>query len=204
MIYTLIGSRETPEDVLNIMRQFAYKAASKGYIGRSGGADGADTCLENGVIGYVTNECLPLSKINNLMEVYLPWKDFNGRNSGDYGYYTLPFMDNRLEAENIAKELHPKWILDIKIESGMIPKPKNWTPMRQGAKKLHTRNIYQVLGKDLNTPSKFIVCYGIPAKGSVIPKGGTRTACVLGQQHGVEIFNLYLPDHRKRVEEWVK
>ena len=188
MIYTLIGSRETPEDVLNIMRQFAYKAASKGYIGRSGGADGADTCLENGVIGYVTNECLPLSKINNLMEVYLPWKDFNGRNSGDYGYHTLSLMENKSRAYELASETHPAW-----------------DKCSNGAKSLHARNTMQILGKNLDTPSRFILCYGKSEKeGSVIPKGGTRTACVLGQQHGIEIFNLYLPDHRKRVEDWLK
>ena len=42
MIYTLIGSRETPPEILTLMTKFAYKAALQGYKVRSGGAGGAD------------------------------------------------------------------------------------------------------------------------------------------------------------------
>ena len=204
MIYTLIGSRETPPEILTLMTKFAYKAALQGYTVRSGGAGGADTCAEEGVLQYLKDYNQYSKVAEDLMEIYLPWKDFNSRNSNDYGYYTLPFMSNRFQAEDVAKEIHPKWKLEERIKKGEVEQPKNWKPMSQGAKKLHTRNIYQVLGKDLATPSRFILCYGeSEKKGSVIPKGGTRSACVLGQQHNVEIFNLYLEEHLERVKDWV-
>lgn len=188
MIYTLIGSRETPEDVLELMTRFAYKAASKGYTARSGGANGADTCLEDGVKAFIKDNKLSAKKAEDLMEVYLPWKDFNSRNSNDYGYYTLPWLDKKNEAYNLASEIHPAW-----------------EKCSNGAKSLHVRNTMQVLGKNLNKPSKFILCYGVShKKGSEIPKGGTKTGCELGKLYGVEIFNLYLPEHRKRVERWLK
>jgi len=188
MIYTLIGSRSTPEDILDLMTKFAYKAASKGYIGRSGGADGADTCLEKGVKQYLRDNNLGMYLQESLMEIYLPWNDFNKRDSDDDGYYTLNDLPFKSKAYQLAEETHPAW-----------------SKCSNGAKSLHARNTMQILGKDLDTPSRFILCYGKSEKeGSVIPKGGTRTACVLGQKHGVEIFNLYLPEHRERVREWLK
>ena len=47
--YALVGSRNTPEDVLRFMEELVYQLCIKGYTARSGGADGADTCAE---IGY--------------------------------------------------------------------------------------------------------------------------------------------------------
>lgn len=42
--YTMIGSRSTPEDIMKLMERLAYKLASQGWVVRSGGADGADSC----------------------------------------------------------------------------------------------------------------------------------------------------------------
>jgi len=41
MNYSGIGSRETPDDILELMKAVAYKLAGRGYTLRSGGADGA-------------------------------------------------------------------------------------------------------------------------------------------------------------------
>ena len=199
--YTMIGSRSTPDDVMKLMTKFAEKACKFNYIGRSGGADGADSCLEEGVENYLRS--CEKSCPEHFIEIYLPWKDFNGRDSLGGGYYTLPWMDNKQQAVNIASEIHPKWSLDLKVESGEIPKPKNWKPMKQGAKHLHTRNVYQLLGQDLSTPSRFVICYAEPKGKEGHVKGGTATAVKLGIDNGVEIINLYHEEQRKRVEAWI-
>ena len=49
--YAGIGSRETPEVVLNLMKRIATHLAKKGYTLRSGGAKGADTAFEQGAAG---------------------------------------------------------------------------------------------------------------------------------------------------------
>ncbi|UUW39759.1 hypothetical protein VP14_072 [Vibrio phage VPMCC14] len=202
--YTLIGSRKTPKDIMELMIKFAEKGCRFGYTGRSGGADSADTCLEEGVRRFL--QLNDLDDFSRYQEVYLPWKDFNGRDSSKEGYYTLDRLGNQCDAEKLASKIHPKWNLDLKIESGEIIKPKNWSPMKQGAKKLHTRNIYQVQGLDLNTPSRFILCWAEPKykdRRTEEVKGGTGTAVKLGINNGVEIINLYWEDQRKRVEDWV-
>jgi hypothetical protein len=73
--YTGIGSRETPVKYQEIMRQIANRLAIKGYVLRSGGADGADTAFENGA--------------GSSKEIYIPWNGFRGKYIKD-GYIVPP------------------------------------------------------------------------------------------------------------------
>ena len=74
-------------------------------------------------------------------EIYLPWRGFNGNTS-------VLFTVND-DAMAIARTLHPAW-----------------QSLSEGAKKLMARNVYQVLGSDLKTPSALAIrlarCNGIP------------------------------------------
>lgn len=101
-------------------------------------------------------ECNALYK-----EVYLPWKGFNNNESKLFGVCQ--------SAIDIAKSIHPRW-----------------DSLSAGAKKLHARNIYQILGKSLDSPSKFVLAY--TQGGELI--GGTRTALVLAAQYNIPIFNF--------------
>jgi hypothetical protein len=56
-----------------------------------------------------------------------------------------------------------------------------------GAKKLMARNMYQVLGQDLETPTSFIVCWTKDGKAS----GGTGQALRVAKKYNIPIFNLY-------------
>lgn len=42
MFYTGIGSRQTPPEILKMMTKIATQLESKGWVLRSGGAEGAD------------------------------------------------------------------------------------------------------------------------------------------------------------------
>jgi len=65
MSYTGIGSRNTPKDVLEDMRDLGSLFARMDLTLRSGGAPGADTAFETGC-----------SRILGTKEIYLPWKNF--------------------------------------------------------------------------------------------------------------------------------
>lgn len=99
--------------------------------------------------------------VPRLKEIYLPWKGFNGSNS-------LLFISHP-DAEAIAKKYHPRW-----------------NDLGSGAKKLHTRNVHQILGKDLKTPSKFVICWTSDGKIS----GGTGQAMRIAKDMNIPIFNL--------------
>jgi hypothetical protein len=95
-------------------------------------------------------------------EIYLPWKGFNNSTSQ---LYTIPD-----EAFDIASRIHPAW-----------------EKCSQGAKKLHARNILQVLGQDLKTPTGLVICWTKDGKDI----GGTRTAIVLAREYNIKIWNLW-------------
>ena len=97
--------------------------------------------------------------------IYLPWKGFERHASSR--------VVSSPEAFNVAMKVHPRW-----------------NALTQGGKRLHARNVHQVLGDDLRTPSKFLVCW--TRNGEEV--GGTRTAIVLAKSHSVPVFNLWNQD----------
>lgn len=90
--YAGIGSRNTPQDVLEAFEYLGEELAKMGYILRSGGANGSDSAFEKGC-----------DKVNGEKEIYLPWKGFNNNNSPLYSYA------NGVEAMDIAKKYHPNF-----------------------------------------------------------------------------------------------
>jgi hypothetical protein len=94
-------------------------------------------------------------------EIYLPWVGFEGREDG------IVIEDER--AFEIAARIHPAW-------SGLT----------EGAKRLHARNVCQVLGRDLDSPSRFLVCWTDRGKLT----GGTATAIQVALEHEVPVFNF--------------
>ena len=93
-------------------------------------------------------------------EIFLPWKNFNKNDSPLYT--VLP------EAEEMAERLH-----------------LSWANCSQGAKKLLSRNMHQVLGDDLKTPVDVII-YWTPSE----TKGGTSMAIKLGRELKIPVYNL--------------
>lgn len=87
MIYTGVGSRQTPAAVCKRMTELAYRLDSAGYILRSGAAEGADTAFEAGA--------------GPDSEIYLPWRGFN--------FSTAPFHGVSDAAFKLAKTVHPRW-----------------------------------------------------------------------------------------------
>lgn len=90
MIYAGIGSRDCPKDILNLIVKTSYWLAKKGYILRSGAADGCDKAFEYGC-----------DKATGKKEIYLPWKGFNGS--------TSDLVVTNQEAFNIANKYHPNF-----------------------------------------------------------------------------------------------
>jgi len=102
-------------------------------------------------------------KDNAMKEIYIPWKGFNDSRS--------KFYNTSEEAFGIAERLHPAW-----------------DKCSSGAKKLHARNIHQVMGKDLvpKNFSEFLICY---TEGGKI-KGGTATSIKLAMELDIPVYNL--------------
>ena len=85
--------------------------------------------------------------------------------------------DANKEALAIAAKYHPSW-------DRLSPFVKN----------LHGRNVFQVLGRDLKTPSRFLICWtpdGCKShKERTTKTGGTGTAISIASENNIPVFNL--------------
>lgn len=85
-----------------------------------------------------------------------------------------------------------------------------WDNCKWGARRLHARNGFQVLGMGLDDPSAFLVCYtesGALTQEERIKQfkktGGTGQAIALAEAHRVPVFNLGRSDHKVMIEDFV-
>lgn len=61
----------------------------------------------------------------------------------------------------------------------------HWGHLRLCVRRLHARNVLQVLGRDFETPSDFLICWTKDGKDI----GGTATAIKLARLHKIPIIN---------------
>lgn len=195
-IITIVGSRQTPPEVLDSMRKVAKSCCSKGIIVRSGKAGGADAAALKGCEEYYdslpkvpertkySNPPLVVGLIhrNPPPEMYIPWKGFGE------DYMTSQWdsvQGSNIGAGLIAESIHP-----------------NWEACKQGAKKLHTRNVCQILGRDVDTPSDLVLFYCKEVGGK--PTGGTATAVNLGLKVGCKTINMLHSNWRELLRPLLK
>jgi len=98
--------------------------------------------------------------------------------------------DATTESMELAGQYHPKW-----------DACKEW------ARKLHGRNAFQVLGDDLRTPSKFVLCWtpdgAINHRERSITTGGTGTAISIASAYNIPVYNFQRYDHYMIALKWI-
>jgi hypothetical protein len=168
----IIGSRKTPQTVCDALEEYAVELLTLGYHGVSGGAPGPDTALSNAIYRMSVDTGYPGAEFGT---IWLPDHHFNGFAHGDLGGACRNAMLERTirnEAARLARDIHGGW--------------HNLTRfMRQ----LHARNVYQILGPELNEPVEFVLCSAYTTRSGVV-KGGTATAVKIAKMHGVPVINL--------------
>lgn len=163
--YAGIGSRETPEDVLRWMRIYGETLAKQGFTLRSGAAPGADTAFEEGC-----------DRVEGPKEIFLPWKGFNGSSSPLY------------EVSDRAMEISEK------VWNNKQHPTREWKYIKRPVKLLMSRNIHQVLGRNLDEPAAFVVCWTKDGCDSwekrTSKTGGTSHAIDLASTMGIPVFSF--------------
>lgn len=96
--------------------------------------------------------------------IYLPWNSFNGKIVDGINYIVPPYDES--------------WVMDYHPDADYLS---------PSAKKLMSRNTYQVLGDDLKSPSSFIVCW---TQGGKL-KGGTAQALRIAADYKIPRYNIY-------------
>lgn len=165
--YAGIGSRETPRAVLREFWRLGRDLAHRGMTLRSGGADGADSAFEGGC-----------DSVNGPKQIFLPWDGFQGRHE-DRTPDRRVYVGVGPQALDLAGGIHPAW-----------------KSCSRGARALHARNGYQVLGPKLDTPVDFVICWTKHGLG----QGGTGQAIRIALDRGIRVYdvgNEETPHHLK-------
>lgn len=113
-------------------------------------------------------------------EVFLPWPSFERSEPLEADAI---FDRPTLAAIQMASRIHPAW-----------------DRLSRGAQALHARNMHQILGRELNSPVRFVLCWTPGARVS----GGTGQAMRLATEHDIPIYNLARGEHLWRVERMIE
>lgn len=152
LIYAGIGSRNTPDHILQVMQEIGRQLAPRWTL-RSGHADGADMAFEMGCV-----------EAGGKKEIFIPWKGFNKAIGPEYICKTP--SDYEL---GVASNFHP-----------------NWAACSPAARLLHTRNLYQIAGANLDEPVQMVICWTPNASAS----GGTGQAIRIARFLNIPVFDL--------------
>lgn len=190
--YAGIGTRRLNKNSAYIMMRYACAMAFKGGKVRSGHADGSDLAFETGAkIAYdmmVKLFGFEPGAYGRVLEIHLPWSGFNGQQKNEKVGY---FHTNHPEAMAMAARFHPAW-----------------ENLGRGPRGMMSRNSNQVMGLDMATPSRFIVCetpdgaYDSTMTSS--KTGGTGQAIRVADAHGIKIYNLKNLEHRAKILDWLE
>ncbi len=170
--YAGIGSRDTPRLVLDVMADFAGKAAEKHWCLRSGNAEGADQAFHQGSLVH-----------DGEVEIYLPWPKFNSdflRTTCQPGM-RRPYIQDYPTARAIEMAVNRfPWVGNLK----------------ESVISLVSRNMHQILGKNLDSPVSFVICWA-PILNATTVRGGTNYAVQIAHDWSIPVKNLILPQDMK-------
>jgi hypothetical protein len=189
LYYAGIGSRSTPEYILQLMEHLGSRLREDRMVLRSGHAPGADQAFERGAGGA--------------SQIFLPWASFE--QDVEFSASRSLDADGRIKLDKNGNEMvvYPKIFnepTELAMEAAADFHPA-WGNLSQGAKKLHARNAHQILGPDLSrpTPVEFVICWTKDGG----PSGGTGQAIRMAESLDIPVYNLFNEEDYDMAFEWV-
>lgn len=165
--YVVTGNKDTPPSVLEDIRQLVKRLDGLGFIARTDGMDGVDIEVE---------------KTTKNIELYLPWKGFNNKDSKLYYNDTTTMQ--------AAKAYHPTF--------------DNLKPVVQA---ILGKNARMVLGNKLNSNALFLLCWsedGAELKKDVVARTGNVGHIILiANSIGIPVFNLGKEGSKEKINTYL-
>jgi hypothetical protein len=147
--------------------------STTGWVLRTGMATGADQAFYRG------------ASTRGPLELYLPWPTFEAdAHAPSRGSDQFVLGQPTPAAYELAATFHPAW-----------------SRLPRAVRALHARNAHQVLGADLASPARFVLCWtpdgSLDGRGRRV--GGTGQALRIARHHGIPVFNIARLEHVKRL-----
>jgi hypothetical protein len=125
--------------------------------------------------------CLLMSDI----AFYLEQKNWTLRSGHAYGA-DISFESGIVRPSDTCEIFKADDATDNALENAKLYHP-NWAGCDNNVRKLHARNSMIILGKDLDSPVDFVVCW---TEGG-LEKGGTGQSLRVAKANNIRIFNLF-------------
>jgi hypothetical protein len=136
MKYSGIGSRKIKTFHKRLILNTAVALSNLGVDGISGGADGSDKNFQEG----------SLCGIRGNFKTMVPFPGFiEYTQHNRLKFVNVWELDNYSEARYIASQVHP-----------------TWNKLSRREQEFHTRNVYEILDEDLNSPVDFVIACAPP------------------------------------------
>lgn len=165
--YGVVANPDAPDNILSLIGAIATRLEAMGYTLRTAGGNGLEEAFE---------------KTTETKEVYLPWRNFNNRQS--------KFTRNMPEANDVVRPFAPSFDTLKPAVQAII------------ASKAHT-----VLGKDLKSPIQFLITYtadGCETVGNKTAKTGfSGTSIAIASSMRIPVFNLKNADAVDRLKQYL-
>lgn len=191
--FALVGSRRLSRNNSKLLFTIGFLLASAGHKGTSGGAPGADTSFEEGMLFYANlkqkDPSLPGNLHPDFLSVYLPSFRFSNRKADGGIYINASKLPVHKDALLLAEQFHG-----------------GWQYLPDFARLLMARNGNQVLGDDLLSPVSRVICWTPDGamKETTRDTGGTGQAIRIAVDRGIPVHNLGNPDIRARYEQRIE
>ena len=179
--YAGVGSRETPEDIMELMRRISFALYAQGYALSSGDAEGADKAFYEGAVKSPYYQHLGA-------RIYLAWNGVGKRwHDPKNFFYDASQYPTWESAKSIAEECRG-----------------SWEGLGRGGIAMHSRNVYQIMGACLTDPVKSIIYWAKPVGKTEKVKGGTNTALQLAIKCEIPVrINLYTDEGMERATKFL-
>jgi len=179
MTYAGIGSRQTPQEALDLMPQIAKYLDNLGYTLRSGAAEGADTAFEKGA---------------TKKEIFKGF-DRTGQREINVANEIHPDLQGAMNASKSKK-------IKSRLAEGATQEEAEKSGERSAwaVQNLMARNTNQIFGVNLDTPVDFVLFWAQEIPGSIRPKGGTGQAVEMARRKGIPTINLADKNWREQLK----
>lgn len=161
--YTIVANNEMPSEIAAKFEEIAKRLEQREYTVRVGGMEGIDDRIEKAI---------------KKIEVHLPWREFNGKQS--------KFTYNSERAFAVAKMFHP-----------------TFDSMKKGIQAFLAKNARLILGDKVNSPALFLLCWTEDGAESIRERtaktGFSGHPIAIASALGIPIFNLAKSDAEQRL-----
>jgi hypothetical protein len=180
--YGGVGSRETPDPILLLFARIGRTLCDQGFGLSSGDAIGAD-------YAFYVGARLSENFANVPQRIFLSRNGFQGR----YEDRSKGFID--------ASRNEAHWQQAMGIAEQARGGFYNLTP---GGIALHTRNVFQIMGEQLDEPVRAVYLYATPHPTQDKVSGGTNTAYKIAKQCNIErIYNFAYESVQTKALAWL-